>query len=91
MAKRRVQNTKASSRDKEIDRIIGEAIRSHRAEAGLSQRELGESLGVTFQQIQKYESGKNSVSASRIPDVCNAVRVSADELFEGTGIRKAKR
>jgi transcriptional regulator with XRE-family HTH domain len=91
MAKRRVQNTKASSRDKEIDGIIGEAIRSHRAEGGLSQRELGESLGVTFQQIQKYESGKNSVSASRIPDLCNALGVSVEQLFEGTGIKKTKR
>jgi len=51
---------KGSSRDKDIDGIIGAKIRRIRQERGLTQTEVGQLLGVTFQQIQKYESGRAS-------------------------------
>jgi transcriptional regulator with XRE-family HTH domain len=86
-ARKTKQRGKGASRDKKIDRLIGQAMRSHRSKQGLSQTALGELLGVTFQQIQKYERGINSVAAARIPDLCNALGISADELFEGTGIK----
>ena len=56
------QRGKGTSRDKKIDRLIGETLRSRREKQGMSQTALGELLGVTFQQIQKYEWGINSSS-----------------------------
>lgn len=51
---------------KEIDAILGDVIRQHRKAVGLSQSELGQAAGVTFQQIQKYEAGQNRISVSRL-------------------------
>lgn len=55
-----------SLKSKEIDVVLGNLIKRHRKAAGLSQAELGQSAGITFQQIQKYESGQNRVSVSRL-------------------------
>jgi transcriptional regulator with XRE-family HTH domain len=55
-----------SLNSKEIDMILGNVIKRHRKAAGLSQSELGQAAGVTFQQIQKYESGQNRISVSRL-------------------------
>ena len=49
----------------ELDRRVGERLRSRRLKMGLSQTALGIAAGVTFQQIQKYERGTNRISASR--------------------------
>ncbi|MGS4946914.1 helix-turn-helix domain-containing protein [Meridianimarinicoccus sp. RP-17] len=46
--------------------ILGNVIKQHRKAAGLSQAELGNAAGITFQQIQKYESGQNRISVSRL-------------------------
>jgi transcriptional regulator with XRE-family HTH domain len=81
---------RVSSRDKQIDKIIGETIRRLREQRGLTQTGVGEMLGVTFQQIQKYERGTNSIAAARIPGLCNALGVSLEELFEGTGIKRPR-
>ena len=48
----------------------------------MSQDQLGKELGVSFQQIQKYESGQNRVSAARLFDVCKALNVSLSSMFE---------
>ena len=56
-------------RDGVIDKKIGAFIRMQRVKLGISQTDLGKALGVTFQQIQKYERGTNSVASSRIPDL----------------------
>ncbi len=48
----------------------------------MSQAELGEELGVSFQQIQKYESGVNRVSAARLYSICKALNVSLSSMFE---------
>jgi transcriptional regulator with XRE-family HTH domain len=48
----------------------------------MSQADLGEKLGVTFQQIQKYESGRNRVSAARLFEICEALDVSLASMFE---------
>ena len=50
----------------EVDRIVGERIRRRRILTGLTQDQLGEALGVSYQQIQKYETGANRVSAGRL-------------------------
>ena len=55
---------------------------------GMSQTTLGDKTGITFQQIQKYENGKNRVSASRLQQVANVLMVTPDFFFDG-GLVKA--
>lgn len=63
------------------DRAIGERIRAGRHAMGLSQRDLGAELGLSFQQIQKYEHGVNRVSASMLIRISNVLAVPADRLL----------
>jgi transcriptional regulator with XRE-family HTH domain len=72
-----------------IDRHVGTRLRMQRMVRGLSQTELGEAVGVTFQQIQKYESGKNRVSASRLQQIADVLKVAPDFFFEATHTKKA--
>lgn len=69
----------------ERDRIIGLRVKAYREIAGLNQTELGNKVGVTFQQIQKYENGKNKVSVSRLIDMCKILRVSLMDFLQGLG------
>ena len=69
-----------------IDIHVGSRIRLRRTMLGMSQEKLGESLGITFQQIQKYEKGTNRVSASKLHQIAVFLGVDISELFEGTGI-----
>jgi transcriptional regulator with XRE-family HTH domain len=57
-------------------------MREGRRAINMSQESLGEWLGVTFQQIQKYESGRNRVSAARLFEICEALDVSLASMFE---------
>lgn len=66
-----------------IDIHIGNRLRIRRTLVGMSQEELGHAIGVTFQQIQKYERGVNRVSGSRLFDVACALRVPVAFFFEG--------
>ena len=66
-----------------IDRHVGSRIRMHRMLAGISQERLGESLGVTFQQVQKYEKGSNRVSASRLQHIATMLGVPVSFFFDG--------
>jgi predicted transcriptional regulator len=59
----------ARRRDFLIDRKLGSVIRMRRMNLGMSQTQLGEALGVSFQQIQKYEQGKTAIAATRIGDL----------------------
>ncbi|MDE2495642.1 MAG: helix-turn-helix transcriptional regulator, partial [Alphaproteobacteria bacterium] len=52
-----------------VDRVIGARIRAYRHERGLSQGDLAAKLGLTFQQVQKYENGLNRVAASRLFEI----------------------
>lgn len=61
---------------------LGRAIRRARARAGLSQAALGRRLGLTFQQIQKYEGGANRIDVLRFVDLCAVLEVSPDTLLE---------
>jgi transcriptional regulator with XRE-family HTH domain len=61
---------------------LGRAIRRARARAGLSQAALGRRLGLTFQQIQKYEGGANRVDVLRFVDLCDVLGVSPDALLK---------
>ena len=71
----------ARRRDFLIDAKIGSVIRMRRVKLGLSQTDLGNALGVTFQQIQKYERGTNAVASTRIPDLCRALEITPNDLF----------
>ena len=65
-----------------IDRHVGQRIRARRKERGLSQNRLAEAIGVTFQQVQKYERGANRVVASRLFDLAAALNVPVDYFFD---------
>jgi transcriptional regulator with XRE-family HTH domain len=58
-----------------IDVMVGKRVRLRRVQLGLSQTELGKKLGVTFQQVQKYENGANRVSCSRLYEISTALDV----------------
>ena len=64
-----------------IDRMVGRQLRKRRLELGLSQQRLADAIGVTFQQIQKYEHGSNRVVASRLYDLAKVLHVSVEYFF----------
>lgn len=66
-----------------VDRYVGSRVRMRRIMLGMSQEKLGDALGLTFQQIQKYEKGTNRVGASRIQQIAEVLRVPVSFLFEG--------
>jgi transcriptional regulator with XRE-family HTH domain len=69
------------SRDRLVDKKVGFTIRVQRLKLKMSQAELGKAIGVTFQQIQKYENGTNSIAAARIPHLCRVLQISPNDLF----------
>lgn len=72
-----------------VDVHIGAKLKSRRLILGLSQEELARAIGLTFQQIQKYERGANRISASRLVDICHVLKTPVDYFFEGSyGIGK---
>jgi transcriptional regulator with XRE-family HTH domain len=73
----------------ELDEIIGRRLRSFRLAAKMSQSDLGAKLGVTFQQIQKYENGKNRLSGSRVIKAAETLKVMPAQLLGANGNGKA--
>ncbi|MCK1387644.1 helix-turn-helix transcriptional regulator [Bradyrhizobium sp. 21] len=69
------------SRSTPFDAEIGERIRAQRLSRGLSQEELAGRLGITFQQLQKYEKGANRLSAGRLRDIAGALRIPMVSLY----------
>ncbi|CAM3077040.1 Transcriptional regulator, contains XRE-family HTH domain [Paracoccus aminovorans] len=66
-----------------VDVHVGKRIRHRRWMIGMTQQQLAEKVGIKFQQIQKYETGMNRVSASRLWDIAQAVDVPISFFFEG--------
>lgn len=66
-----------------VDRHVGTRVRVRRMLIGMSQEKLGEALGITFQQIQKYEKGINRISASRLQQTARVLGVPIDYFYEG--------
>ncbi len=66
-----------------VDVHVGKRIRHRRWLAGMTQQQLAEKVGIKFQQIQKYETGANRVSASRLWDIAEALTVPVSFFFEG--------
>jgi transcriptional regulator with XRE-family HTH domain len=75
-----------SSGQPEIE--MGKKIRLRRVEQRLSQSDLGERLGLSFQQVQKYEKGVNRVGASRLQQIATALDVSVTFFYDGDGKTK---
>lgn len=66
-----------------MDKHVGNQVRLRRMFLGISQEKLGEALGVTFQQVQKYEKGVNRISASRLNQLAQVLAVPIDYFYEG--------
>jgi len=66
-----------------VDVHVGKRIRQRRWLTGMTQQKLAELVGIKFQQIQKYETGANRVSASRLWDIADALEVPVSFFFEG--------
>jgi transcriptional regulator with XRE-family HTH domain len=67
-----------------LDAMVGANIRMFRINRGMSQTVLAERIGVTFQQVQKYEKGANRVGASRLSQIASVLGISVGELFESS-------
>jgi transcriptional regulator with XRE-family HTH domain len=84
---RRMRKTKADPEMLDelspIDRYVGSRLRMRRMMLGISQGKLGKALGVTFQQVQKYEKGTNRISASKLQQAASILHVPVAFFFEG--------
>src|SRR5271154_1993055 len=69
-----------------VDLHVGARIRLRRRMQGVSQERLAEALGLTFQQVQKYERGANRVSASKLYEIARALHVPVGWFFEGLSL-----
>ena len=67
-----------------IDQHVGSRVRMRRVLLGMSQEKLGDSLGLTFQQVQKYEKGTNRIGASRLQEISKTLNVPPSFFFDGS-------
>src|SRR5436190_20886443 len=73
-----------------VDTHVGARIRMRRLMLALSQTQLGDALGLTFQQVQKYENGSNRVGAGRLQHIASILRVPVCFFFEETPINRSE-
>ena len=66
-----------------IDTHVGSRVRMRRLILGMSQEKLGDAIGLTFQQVQKYEKGTNRMGSSRLQQIANVLKVPVTFFFEG--------
>jgi transcriptional regulator with XRE-family HTH domain len=66
-----------------VDKHVGSRVRMRRMMLGMSQEKLGDALGLTFQQVQKYEKGTNRIGASRLQQISHILQVPVAFFFEG--------
>ena len=66
-----------------IDKHVGSRVRMRRMMLAMSQEKLGDALGLTFQQVQKYEKGANRIGASRLQQISSILQVPVSFFFEG--------
>ncbi|NTG05020.1 helix-turn-helix transcriptional regulator [Agrobacterium rhizogenes] len=77
------QQMQAGSKIHPVDVYVGQQVRIQRVRASLSQTELGKGVGLSYQQVQKYEVGTNRVSASMLWEIANVLNVPAATFFDG--------
>lgn len=68
-----------------LDQKIGDQVRTRRLLVGMTQEKLGDALGVSFQQVQKYEKGANRISASRLRQIAGALGVPVTHFYDAAG------
>ena len=73
-----------------VDKHVGNRVRMQRMVVGLSQEKVAAALGLTFQQVQKYEKGTNRISASRLHHLASVLQVTVPFFFEGAPQQSAK-
>ena len=73
-----------TKRNGESDKTIGANLRRIRVMRELTQTDIADALGVTYQQVQKYETGANAIVATYIPPLCELLRIGPADLFAGT-------
>ena len=78
-----MDKTDSARQPNRVDVHVGDQVRSRRKQLGLSQERLADALGLTFQQIQKYERGTNRISASKLWDTASFLDVPIDWFFTG--------
>src|SRR6476469_7596246 len=66
-----------------VDKHVGQRVRARRNEMEISQTAVGDALGLTFQQIQKYETGSNRISSSRLHQLAAILAVDVSYFFDG--------
>jgi transcriptional regulator with XRE-family HTH domain len=64
-----------------IDDAVGARVRQFRLRKGLSQTTLADALGITFQQVQKYEKGTNAIATARLPMLCDVLGIAPNDLY----------
>ena len=82
------RRTAARNGPHDVDVHVGERVRHRRKFLGISQSELADAIGLTFQQVQKYERGSNRISASKLFEIATALKTSAGYFFEGFAERE---
>jgi transcriptional regulator with XRE-family HTH domain len=75
--------TKTVTRGSDVDRFVGGRIRERRVMLGLSQQQMANLIGVTYQQAHKYERGINRISAGRLYEIARVLRVPVSYFYEG--------
>src|SRR5579863_7500014 len=80
---RRLGDMIAKKAPNPIDKHVGSRVRMRRMMLGMSQEKLGNSLSLTFQQVQKYEKGTNRIGASRLQQISHILQVPVAFFFEG--------
>ncbi len=82
MAKSKRRSGQGVRRPRPVDMHAGERVRLRRKLLGMTQTGLGDAIGLTFQQVQKYERGKNRISSSRLCDLARVLDVPVNFFFE---------
>ncbi len=81
------EDSKVVNRATNTDRHVGKRIRERRIMLGLSQQQMADMIGVTYQQTHKYERGINRISAGRLYEIAQVLRVPVGYFFDGLGDR----
>jgi transcriptional regulator with XRE-family HTH domain len=75
--------SRTTNRGTDVDRFVGTRIRERRVMLGLSQQQMAQLIGVTYQQAHKYERGINRISAGRLYEIARVLRVPVSYFYEG--------
>ncbi|MFN7306591.1 MAG: helix-turn-helix domain-containing protein [Alphaproteobacteria bacterium] len=86
-----MQRKPATRETNEVDKFVGERIRLYRAMLGISQQKLAGALGITFQQLQKYEHGENRIGAGRLLAVANILGIPITFLLDEQAFARRQR